>query len=48
MDAEGEEDNDTLEADEGEVDPDEEEFLRRDASTPKSGRLSRPLVRQSF
>ncbi len=44
-----EEDDDTLEADgEEEVDPDEAEFEDRAASTPKSGRLSRPLVRHSF
>ncbi len=49
MDVEGEEDEDTLEADEDtEVDPDEAEFERRAASTPKSGRLSRPLVRHSL
>ena len=50
MEAEGEEeDDDTLEADDAdEVDPDEAEFEERAASTPKSGRLSRPLVRHSF
>ncbi len=50
VEAEGEEeDDDTLEADvEEEVDPDEAEFEERAASTPKSGRLSRPLVRHSF
>ena len=50
MEAEGEEEeDDTLEADgEEEVDPDEAEFEERAASTPKSGRLSRPLVRHSF
>ncbi len=47
MDGEEEDDN-TLEADEDEVDPDEAEFEERAASTPKSGRLSRPLVRHSF
>ena len=49
MDVEGEEEDDnTLEADEDEVDPDEAKFEERAASTPKSGRLSRPLVRHSF
>ncbi len=50
MEAEGEEEeDDTLEADDAdEVDPDEAEFEERAASTPKSGRLSRPLVRHSF
>jgi hypothetical protein len=49
VDVEGEEEDDnTLEADEDEVDPDEAEFEERAASTPKSGRLSRPLVRHSF
>ena len=49
MEAEGEEEeDDTLEADAGEVDPDEAEFEERAASTPKSGRLSRPLVHHSF
>ncbi len=50
VDVEGEEEeDDTLEADDAdEVDPDEAEFERRSASTPKSGRLSRPLVRHSF
>ena len=49
MEAEGEEDDDTLEADpDTEVDPDEAEFEERAASTPKSGRLSRPLIRHSF
>ena len=50
MEAEGEEEEegDTLEADADEVDPDEAEFEERSASTPKSRRLSRPLVRHSF
>ena len=49
MEAEGEEEeDDTLEADADEVDPDEAEFEERSASTPKAGRLSRPLVRHSF
>ncbi len=50
MEAEGEEgDDDTLEAEDAdEMDPDEAEFEERSASTPKSGRLSRPLVRHSF
>jgi len=49
VEAEGEEEeDDTLEADADEVDPDEAEFEERSASTPKSGRLSRPLVRHSF
>ena len=50
MDVEGEEEEEdnTLEADEDEVDPDEVQFEERAASTPKSGRLSRPLVRPSF
>jgi hypothetical protein len=50
VEAEGEEeDDDTLEADDAdEVDLDEAEFERRSVSTPKSGRLSRPLVRHSF
>jgi hypothetical protein len=50
VDVEGEEEEDnTLEADEGaEVDPDEAEFEERAASTPNSGRLSRPLVRHSL
>jgi hypothetical protein len=49
VDVEGEEEeDDTLEADEDEVDPDEAEFEERAASTPKSGRLSCPLVRHSF
>ena len=49
MEAEGEEEeDDTLEADADVVDPDEAEFEERSASTPKSGRLSRPLVRHSF
>ena len=49
MDVEGEEEDDTLEVDgEEEVDPDEAEFEERAASTPNSGRLSRPLVRHSL
>ena len=51
MDVEGEaeEEDDTLEADgEDEVDPDEAAFEEMSASTPKLGRLSRPLVRHSL